>query len=157
MKKGFSTAALDNWITGNFGENHPDNVEPQERCKECNSEYSAENMSADYPESICKTCYSDGARICSACGDSDHIDSLLSENPDSIPRLAFLLQRGRFPNRETFCESCMEENCYNCKGHPDYCRSELCMIPLREADKIESQRLTVARRILAERAEKGES
>lgn len=33
-------AALDAWITGNYGENHPDNFEPEERvtCYDCRDE-----------------------------------------------------------------------------------------------------------------------
>jgi hypothetical protein len=124
--------SLDDWITGNQGYDHPDNFPALVRCGICAGDFESENMSADRPDDICATCYTDGERYCEFCGEYRHLDEMLADEQTTY-------QQRKAGKRffEYFCEDCKEELCINCKGHPDFCRDDLCLIPAREAEEIE--------------------
>lgn len=86
------SANLDAWITGNYGEDHPDNQDPDPiRCQECRSHFEPEDMSEMHPEALCSACYDNGFRICTSCEDPAHVDDMRAEDLS-----------------ETWCDHCLQ-------------------------------------------------
>jgi len=134
-----SRVKLDAWITGNYGEDHPDNTPALEFCDGCLNDIEPENMSENNPESICADCYRAGARRCDYCGELEKIEAMFSEAPPSPLRVKYLAERGRSFHLEKFCEDCREATCEDCKGNPEFCRSNYCMIPLKKAEALAAE------------------
>lgn len=149
---------LDDFITGNQGYDHPDNAPARCHCSECGSDNFPEDMSEAYPEKLCAECFERGFRFCE-CGEIVKLDALVCESPPSVTQYANAIRNGISSYRiDYYCEDCRGELCINCKGIPDFCRSEYCLIPAREAEALYPEREREALKLLAaqRKRERGE-
>jgi len=138
-----SRLRMDAWITGNYGEDHPDNRERFEKCEACGERESIEDLidSGDDSRFICWECFHNHEmRLCDGCGDCFPLDDMLSDKLPSEARKVKARELRIRIDCETYCEACKCELCENCKGHPDFCRDELCLIPLRSREAMEAAR-----------------
>ena len=97
--RGFSNAALDNWITGNHGYDHPANSESAEleRCFSCGREYQESELEPQGSALLCSDCLESGERVCEYCGEIRELSEMLAERPNKLRRFAKL---------EQICERC---------------------------------------------------
>lgn len=80
---------LDAWITGNYGESHPDNSVARVACLLCGESFDTRDADG---APLCETCITTrGAFVCSWCGDVDGANGLFKSNDD-----------------ETICNACVE-------------------------------------------------
>jgi hypothetical protein len=95
---------LDAWITGNHGEDHPNNIEQRSRCEACGE---LDIVEADMAEqcggkALCEHCYGvEEIRLCVWCYSPNELDSMWAADVSKRYRA-----RDHF---ELFCEACGED------------------------------------------------